>query len=222
MRAVFTVLALTVLHVQTAYDGAVKQNEEHSAEDSMYLYDIDISLTNPCNTEDRGKDDVNELWFDFTYRSENGYGATKTYRFDMSWNGSRNRNDDILKKTFLRPNDNACTTRFSVWVQGIIEKVDVHLNMDGGERLSFEVTGIFLNGYRVNINKDDVSSSYLDSDAEIICYTPSAAIVSANANVPYGTARDQFGGLFTQNNRDRAVQQAKSGDYKLFYHHKCN
>ena len=220
--AVFTVLALPVLHALAAYDGSIKQNEAHSAEDSMYLYDIDISLTNPCNSGDVGKGDINEFWFDFTYKSENGYGASKTYRLDMSWNRSRNLNDEILKKTFLRPNDDACTTRFSVWVPGILEKVDVHLNMDGGERLAFEVTGIFLNGYRVNTDRDGVSSMYLDSNAKISCYTPAAAIVSADANIAYGTAKDQFGGLFTQNNRNNAVQQAKNGIFKLFYHHKCS
>lgn len=219
--AAFAVLALPGARVLASYDGAIRQNEAHSAEDSMYRYTLDVSVTNPCEIGNEKK--IAALQLRFSYRGENGLGDRGSYVLDMSWDSGkcRNLNDELLKANFVRSDDRAYTTSFFVWVPGIVDEVGVLLNMDGGERLAFEVTGVFLDGCRVNTDSDYVSSAYLDSEAKISCYTPAAAIVGTDAAVPYGTARDQFGGLFTQKNRDLAVQQAGKGVFSLFYHHAC-
>ena len=202
------------------YDGEIKQNVSHADETSMYLYTLEISLDNPCNSNDMDKDAVCELWFDFEYVNNNGYGDTKTYRLDMSWKNGRNLNDEILRKNFIRPNDNACFTQFSVWVPGMVKRVKVHLNMDGGERLGFTVSGVFLNGFRMNTGTDYVSSAYYDSDAEIPCRMLQSEIMTVpeDGNYYYGTVRDQFGGIYYTGNLNSALKAAEAGDYGMFYH----
>ncbi len=202
-----------------AYDGAVNQGKDHSSDDSMYLYTFDISLYNPCNSGDMDKDAVNEFWFDFSYKGDNGYGKAASYRLDMSWSSGRNLNSEILKPNFIRGNDNACRTVFSVWVPGIVDKVKIHLNMDGGERLGFTVNGVMLNGYRINTGTDYVSSAYYDSDAEIACHVSRAAAVFQGTAFAEDGLRDQYGGVFTDANTEKAVSSAKSGDYSMFYHY---
>lgn len=216
------IAASALAYAVSAGDGQIDQDASHENEVSMYKYDIDIYLENPCNSGDMDDDAVCELWFDFSYASDNGYGTVGTYRFDMSWDDSkgRNLNDGILKKTFIRPNDNGCMAWFSVWVPGIVSGVSVHLNMDGGERLAFTVESISLNGYRINTNTDYVSSAFYDSDAKISCRAPGAAIMSSTTAVSQSTdLRDQFGGLFSVKNTGRAAENAKYGDFRLFYHY---
>ena len=206
-------LIMSALCAFAAYGGDLPQDAGPAAEESSYLYTLDLLVTNPCEAGYEKK--FSTLRFDFTYRSANGYGSRKTYSLDLT------RDPETLKRTFVRADDSReYQTSLSLRIPGIVDQVDVLLNMDGGERVSFEVTGIFLNGFRVNADRDYVSSAYWDSEAAIVCHTPDAAIVGSAA----GTARDQdqYGGLFTRENSDRAAEQAKHGEYRLFYHHECN
>lgn len=205
-----------------SYDGSINQGKEHADESSMYLYTFDIELYNPCNSKDMDDDAVCVLWFDFKYKENNGCGKEKIYRFDMSWDGSkdRNLNKEILWENFIRSNDNSCYTQMSVWVPGIISNVHVKLNMDGGERLGFTVKGIYLNGFKINTGVDYVSSAYYDSEADIPCYVPNAAavcpdgIISADAKL-----RDQYGGLLTDSTLKAVQDAAESGNYDMIYHY---
>ena len=203
-----------------AYDGAVNQSISHVDEKSMYLYTFDIYLENPCNSADMDKDAVCVLWFDFKYKENNGYGAEKTYRFDMSWQNGRNLNSEILNKNFIRPNDNACYTQMSVWVPGIISNVHIKLNMDGGERLGFTVNGIYLNGFRINTDTDYVSSAYYDSEADIPCFVPKAAAICPDGTISAGAGiRDQYNGVFSDASIKSAQDSAVRGDYSMIYHY---
>lgn len=229
MKKRITNIALSLLLVISALfpsirvkasDGPINQDAGHESETSMYLYDIDIFLENPCNSKDMDKDAVYQLWFDFDYKSDNGYGASSTYRYDMSWNKSakKNLNGEVLKKNFIRPNDNGCMTHFSVWIPGIVQTVRVHLNMDGGERLSFTVESISLNGFRVNTGTDYVSSAYYDSNASIACRTPGAAINGTVSSVNKAAAvRDQYNGILSDNNTSKAIEDARYGDCRMFF-----
>lgn len=204
----------------SAYDGAVNQSISHIDEKSMYLYTFDIYLENPCNSADMDKDAVCVLRFDFKYKEINGYGADKTYRFDMSWQNGRNLNSEILKKNFIRPNDNACYTQMSVWIPGIISNVHIKLNMDGGERLSFTVKGVYLNGFRINTDTDYVSSAYYDSEADIPCFVPKAAAICPDGTISAGTGiRDQYNGVFSDSSIKSAQDNARCGDYSMIYHY---
>lgn len=202
------------------YDGEIKQNVSHADETSMYLYTLEILLDNPCNSKDMDKDAVCELWFDFEYVNNNGRGDTKTYRLDMSWKNGRNLNDEILKKNFIRSNDNACKTKFSVWVPGMVKNIRVHLNMDGGERLGFTVGSVLLNGFKMNTDTDYVSSAYYDSDASIPCRMLKSEIMTIpeDGDLYNGTVRDQFDGKVYTGNINEAKKAAEAGDYGMFYH----
>ena len=216
---IFSLLFGTVFSL-ASYDGSINQSVSHKNEKSMYLYTLDISLDNPCNSKDMDDDAVYQLWFDFEYKDSNGYGKAQSYRFDMSWKNGKNLNSEVLRKCFIRGNDNACFTQLQVWVPGIVSRVKVHLNMDGGERLGFTVNGIYLNGFKINTDTDYVSSAYYDSDADVACFVPNASIVSENMTIPLnGTARDQFGGLFTDSNVKAAQNGAQSGNYDMIYHY---
>lgn len=216
---VFSVIFGTVFSL-ASYDGSINQGTTHANEKSMYLYTLDISLDNPCNSKDMDDDAVYQLWFDFEYKDSNGYGKTQSYRFDMSWKNGRNLNSEVLRKCFIRANDSACFTQMQVWVPGIVSKVHILLNMDGGERLSFTVTGIYLNGFKINTDTDYVSSAYYDSEANIPCFVPKPAIVSENMTIPLnGTARDQFGGLITDATINAARESASNGNYDMIYHY---
>ena len=224
LPAALSALALLLLPlIAAASDGAINQDVGHGDDVSMYRYDIDLYLYNPCNSGDMDDDAVYQLWFDFGYRADNGYGAASTYRYDLSWDKGkkRNLNAGVLRENFIRPNDNACMTRFSVWVPGIVNTVKVHLNMDGGERLAFTVESISLNGYRINTNTDYVSSAYYDSDATVTCRAPRAAIVTENGTVDRSApVRDQYGGVFTDRNTDKALEDAAYGDPRMLYHYR--
>lgn len=215
---VFSVLLGTVVS-QASYDGSIHQGISHAEEKGMYLYTLDISLDNPCNSADMDKDAVYLLWFDFEYRNNNGSGKTSTYRFDMSWKKDKNLNSEVLKKCFIRGNDNACYTQMSVWVPGIVTNVHVFLNMDGGERLAFTVNGIYLNGFKINTDTDYVSSAYYDSNADIPCFVPKSAaicpdgVIAENAGI-----RDQYNGLLTDESIKTAQNGIACGDYSMLYH----
>ena len=205
-----------------AFDGSVNQGKSHEAEKGMYLYTFDIELTNPCNSKDMDDDAVYLLWFDFKYKDDNGFGAEKTYRFDMSYkdNLDRNLNNDVLKKCFIRPDDNSCFTEMSVWVPGIISNVHIKLNMDGGERLAFTVKGIYLNGFKINTDVDYVSSAYYDSEADIPCFVPKAAAVVTDGTVSADAGlRDQYNGLLTDSTVKSVQAGVQGGDYSMIYHY---
>lgn len=224
MAVISSVLAFSLLFgmtaSQAAYDGAVNQSISHIDEKSMYLYTFDIYLENPCNSDDMDKDAVCVLWFDFKYKENNGYGAEKTYRFDMSWQNGRNLNSEILRKNFIRGNDNACYTQMSVWVPGIISNVHIKLNMDGGERLNFTVKGIRLNGFRINTDTDYVSSAYYDSEADIPCFVPKAAAICPDGTISAGAGiRDQYNGVLSDASIKSVQDSVGSGDYSMIYHY---
>ena len=143
----------------------IDQNVTHEAEAGMYCYHFEAELTNPCNEKDMDKDSIYSFYFDFGYLSENGAGSKQTYRFDMSWDGTANRNSAFLKKNFIRANDNTQNISFDFWADGKLTDCHIHLNMDGGERLSFTVKQVTCGGIQVNTNTDYVSSAYWDSDA---------------------------------------------------------
>ena len=157
----------------TAYDGAIDQGQDYSDDESMYLYTLEIYLDNPCNSKDMDKDAICTLYFDFVYMPDAASNTRKTYRLDMSYKNGRNLNSEYVS-TFIRPNDNACRTGFDVWIPGFLTKVSILLNMDGGERLTFTVENILLDGYRVNTDTDYVSSAYWDSKASIPCRIPAS------------------------------------------------
>ncbi len=162
-------MALLPCAVQSvsAADGAVDQSISHAETAGMYCYHFEAVLSNPCNAGDMDKDAVSAFYFDFRYRDRNGAGKSQNYRFDMSWNGSRNQNDAFLRRNFIRSNDNSENIAFDLWVNGMVDSLHIHLNMDGGERLAFAVRRVTCGGIQVNTTTDDVSSAYSDSDAYI-------------------------------------------------------
>lgn len=204
-----------------AYDGSIHQGKDHASEKSMYLYTFELVVDNPCNSKDMDDDAINELWFDIDYKGNNGYGGKSTYRLDMSYDDDkdRNLNDELVRANFIRNNDNLTSTTMKVWVPGIITEVRVHLNMDGGERLTFTVEGIVLNGFRVNTATDYVTSCYYDSSAAIPCYVPPAAMTDRLS--PDGMTRyDQYNGIFSEENMKEAVNRVGTKtDGSMFYHY---
>lgn len=150
---------------------------------STYEYTFDLVVTNPCNSNDMDKDAVNVLYFQFYYTDLNGFGKGESYKYDMSWNGSQNKNTDFLKKHFIRSNDNAYVTSFTMSLPGKLSRTHIKLNMDGGERLAFTVNTVECNGIRINSNTDYVSSVYSDSEADIYC-SMEASIISTKYS-PY-------------------------------------
>jgi len=155
---------------------------ETETESSIYTYTVKIRVDNPCNSNDMDKDAVNILYFEYNYTTQNGFGAKKTEKFDMTWRNGKNSNADFLKQHFIRPNDNAYDTSFTVDLPGKLNRMHIVLNMDGGERLSFTVKQISCNGITINTNTDYVSSAYNDSEANITCAMSKSLI---NAASPY-------------------------------------
>ncbi len=156
---------------------------------SEYVYTVNVKVDNPCDSTSMDRDAVNVLRFDYYYKGQNGYQSEKSERFDMSWNGSANNNADFLKEHFIRPNDNAYSTSYELTLPGKLSRIDILLNMDGGERLSFTIESIYCNGKRINSNTDYVSSAYNDSSASVYCSMESSVIDESNS--PYFT---EYGG----------------------------
>ncbi len=180
---------------------SVNQNVSHSEEQSMYLYTLVLNVANPCNTNDCDSDAICDLSFAFDYKDQNGYGTNNRYTLDMSYKNGKNQNENYVK-LFQRKNDNGYKTEMNVWVPGIVTKISLHLNMDGGERLNFSVDGVYVNGFRANINTDYVSSAYYDSDGTINCTLPDARIIASDGNLRdcYGAlAGEKLLGLYNQN-----------------------
>ena len=174
--AVCLVLSLAALSPALAANGTADGVSE-------YVYTVNIKVSNPCDSTSMDRDAVNVLYFDYYYKGQNGYQSEKSERFDMSWNGSANNNADFLKEHFIRPNDDECYTSYEVTLPGKLSRIYILLNMDGGERLSFEVQSVYCNGKRINSNTDYVSSAYNDSSASIYCSMESSVIDESSS--PY-------------------------------------
>ncbi len=157
---------------------------------SRYVYTFNIKVDNPANSSDMDKDAVNVLYFEYHYNGKNGYQDEKSKTFDMSWNGSSNKNADFLKEHFIRPNDNSYNTSFTVTLDGKLNRTYIKLNMDGGERLKFTVESVFCNGKRINSNTDYVSSAYNDSTANVYCSMEKSVVDEANS--PYFKSNEDF------------------------------
>ncbi|MCF0121056.1 MAG: hypothetical protein HUJ65_05405, partial [Oscillospiraceae bacterium] len=209
-----------------------------------YVYLFDVTVDNACNSKEMDKDAVNELWFSFTYVDKNGYGTEKTDKFDMSWSDGKNNNAEFLSKYFFRDSDDGYNTSFELSLPGKMTKMNILLNMDGGERLAFTINGIYCNGIRINNNTDYVSSAYYDSKAEITCSMGGSVIDVENSeyfesgtsleltqkelnsimNNPgkksefEGKIRDQFNAVIDMSVLDRCVSSPDSEINQLLSH----
>lgn len=187
----FALAAILLLSVcpftASAAQKQIDQTKDYSDEPGMYQYTFCFTVSNPVNLDDSSTDSVEELWFDITYITQNGYGTSATYRLDMSWNGKGNYNSRLLR-TFLRYDDNPDTATMNVWVPGLISNVKIHLNMCSFERLSFSLDAVLLNGLRANRGTGSVSSVMYDSDDSVPCKLPKARIASTESGL-----RDNYG-----------------------------
>ncbi len=183
MKKTTALLCAACLVLSLAAQPASIAEPDSSDSVSEYVYDVNIKVSNPCDSTSMDRDAVNVLRFDYYYKGQNGYQSEKSERFDMSWNGSANNNADFLKEHFIRPNDNEYYTSYELTLPGKLSRIDILLNMDGGERLSFEVQSVYCNGKRINSNTDYVSSAYNDSSASIYCSMESSVIDESNS--PY-------------------------------------
>lgn len=152
-------------------DSKVNQGFAHSDEAGMYLYTLKMLIENPVNVTNSGGDAIEEFIIDFTY------DGNEHYKFDMSWDSARGSNrNNTFAELFRRPNDDETTAEMSLWIPGKVSKVNILLNMAGGEKLSVTFSDILLAGFKVNRKTDYVSSVYYDSTAEIECSVPEMLI----------------------------------------------
>ncbi|MBR6420379.1 MAG: hypothetical protein IKS42_08585 [Oscillospiraceae bacterium] len=142
---------------------------DNSETPGMYCYTVSGNVSNPCAKSSYKKKSsiINELWFDFSVKTDNGTGSLRTYRADFSYNSRKKENNNraVVERCFVRDNKGAFS--FDIWLPGQLTNMAFHLNLDGKlswvsyERLSFEVNRITCGGAVVNTNpsKGDVSSS---------------------------------------------------------------
>ncbi len=178
---------------------------------SEYVYTVNVKVDNPCDSTSMDKDAVNVLRFDYYYNGQNGYQSEKSERFDMSWNGSANNNADFLREHFIRPNDDSYGTSYELTLPGKLSRIDILLNMDGGERLSFTIESVYCNGKRINSDTDYVSSAYNDSSASVHC-SMERSVIDEN-NSPYFTENGGEG-LTERALRELASGIGSAADYK--------
>ena len=150
-------------------DNAVNQKFSHSDEAGMFLYTLNMKVENAINMNSAGYDAVEEFVIDFTYN------GSQHYKLDMSWDGSRNRNERFLN-IFRSSGDDSYTAKLNIWLPGKINKINILLNMAGGERLRIDFADVLINGFKVNTKTDYVTSAYYDSRAEIECKMPDSQI----------------------------------------------
>lgn len=187
----FLIISLAIILVVSPLSLAAFVSAEFDPYNTKeYMYYINVTVDNPCNSKSMDKDAVNTLYFDFSYVDKNGYGAEQKYKFDMSWASGKNNNADFLKKYFIRDNDNKYATILQLPLSGKLTRMHIKLNMDGGERLSFSVDSIYCNGKKINNNTDYVSSAYADSDADIYCSMENSVIDVKNS--PYFESKTSF------------------------------
>ncbi len=188
-KSMIALLALVVV-VFTGLSTEAYGDQDLDSSAGTYTYTFNIKVDNPCNSKEMDKDAVNTLYFEYHYNGQNGFAKESAQKYDLSWNGSNNRNASFLKEHFVRANDNSYNTSFQVTLDGKLNKTYIKLNMDGGERLSFTVESIYCNGKRINSNTDYVSSAYFDSTANIYCSMEESVIDEENS--PYFQEHDEF------------------------------
>jgi hypothetical protein len=128
-------------------------------------------IENPVNVTNSSGDAIEKFVIDFTYNSN------EHYKFDMSWDSDRAINkNNTFARLFCRTNDDETTQTMSLWVPGRVSKINVVLDMSGGEKLSVTFSDILLAGLKVSRRTDYVSSSFFESKAEIECTVPEALI----------------------------------------------
>lgn len=186
---------------------------------SQYDYIVNVKVDNPCNSSSMDKDAVNVFYFEYYYISQNGFGSEVKEVFDMSWDGSSNRNSYFLTKYFIRPNDNSYNTSFKVTLTGKLNRIYIKLNMDGGERLSLTIESIYCADKRINSNTDYVSSAYNDSTATVYCSMEKSVIDKANS--PYFKDHDEL--EITEKTMSDIVNKIDDGDeYKGMFFDQYN
>ncbi|MBR4320117.1 MAG: hypothetical protein IKP69_08740 [Oscillospiraceae bacterium] len=198
-------------------DSDINQSFSHADETDWYLYTLVMNVENPVCTKNSYPDSVEKFYIDFEYKPENGYSnETKTYRLDMSWNDTRNLNENCLQK-FRNEDETPFVTELTIWLPGILQKMNVFLEMRDlnllhmakNDRLTVQFSDIRLNGFNINRNIDYISSAGGESKAEISCIAPSALInlqyldetstkqaldAINNANTEY-QFKDQYGAI---------------------------
>ena len=198
-------------------DGDINQAYAHSDEESMYKYTFYFNVENPIDLSYADNDEVQTFYIEMHYIDQNGYGSEKTYRLDMSYSSSLNRNlNQKYLSCFESYGDNSYKTQFSVWVPGIITEVRSKLNMSG-EKLTVNFDRITLGSIAVNTERDYVSSVYYDSDAKIKCIVPAAQIALESGSLPeaYDTElKDQYGALVSET----LYERAKKAPQRYLYH----
>lgn len=135
---------------------------------NIYKYTVDVHVNNPVNILDADKDAVEYFYLDFYYTADNGYGDVRLYTLDMSWNGHSNYNEEYLN-LFRRTNDDEYDVSFDIYIPGLVGKVNILLNMSGGERMTLTFNRIMVNGFMLNTDTGKVSSSRLDSETYLSC-----------------------------------------------------
>lgn len=151
-----------------ASQGSINQNIDHSDEPGMYLYTLKMRVRNPVDLTTCGTDAVEDFRFTFTYLTDNGLGSRMTYDLELA-KGCRYHNKEILSK-FMTRGSSAYDLDLDLWIPGILEKVDVLLNMNGGEELTVAIQSIECSGRRVSEKPAEVSSSYYDDTATVKCH----------------------------------------------------
>ncbi len=137
----------------------------------MYLYTLKMLIENPVNTSNSGSDAMESFEIYFTYN------GSEHYKLDMSWDSSVGRNKNpAFADLFRRSDDNETTAVMNVWVPGRVSRINVLLNMSGGERLSVTFADVLLAGLKINRKTDYVTSAYYESNAEIECTVPDSLI----------------------------------------------
>ena len=181
------------------YDGDVNQNLSHSDEAGYYKYTLKLRVSNPINRTDAGTDCIEKFYFKFTYKTDNGLGESKTYYLDLYKLNGKWQNQQLINK-FMADNDDGYDLDIDVWVPGQVSNVDVHLNMNGGERLYVEVQSIMCNGVRISRKIDYVSSSYYDSDATIPCQMSHGQVVTTGTEAmkTADVLKDQYGSICSE------------------------
>ena len=199
----------------TDYDGDINQNLSHEDEAGYYMYTLNLRVENPIEMNSSGMDSIEKFYFKFTYKTNNGLGESKVYYFDLYKLNGKYQNQQIMMG-FMSSGSDAYDYDIDVWVPGTIEKVEVYLNMSGGERLNFAVQSISCNGIRVSRNVDYVSSAYYGSEATIPCQMSHGQVVVKDlaTQITSGAGLiDQYGSVCS----DELISKAQSAPQRYVY-----
>lgn len=136
----------------------LEKDQYGTSEIGLYYYTVNMYVSNACSTYSYNKGRLNDLRIDFFYNENNGFGENRLYRISQE-------DTDIMWQCFVRNDDsNGYLTEFTVGIPGVINHINIHLNMDGGETLAFEINKITCNNILVSSEHAWVRSSYSDSD----------------------------------------------------------